>query len=424
MIIRSTLLALPLLLLATSAAAQGPFERRLAGLSAVPAGEGKTEIAAYVQVLLFSPVTAQLDLSTEVVFEIDGVEIGRTPAPFDAVPGTGTASCSIGPCIGFCGTPGEEDMACATYIPTGIDCGCAAMITAPFPGGTYDFQPGEVLTVRLVPAPGAEPGGLGQDILIGGGLDLETDGAHWQREVRGVEVVPADTSTFDVFFCVTIEVGECMSGSPTPADLSREIVLDVDGVPVAAELEPGTILITETSGDVTYRQFEDVPLEPGSLVDVQLHDMPSSLPSLASHPDQDLSFIVPSLFADVTELSVQSGGVQTLSLIAGADHAGDLYLLLSSKSGTVPGFPIDGNVLPLNVDGLFLYTLNNPNVPPYDNTLSFLDGSGRSTATFKLPPASSTSLVGVTYHHAYGVLGLGPVKVTHTSNAVPLTFVP
>jgi hypothetical protein len=130
-----------------------------------------------------------------------------------------------------------------------------------------------------------------------------------------------------------------------------------------------------------------------------------------------------SLGATPETVSISAGGVQTLSLYAGAGNAGQLYFLVGSTSGTTPGFPVDSVVLPLNIDSYFLLTLT-PNTPVLSPSLTFLNGSGNGTCNFTIPPATSIGGVPFTAHHAYVVFNLGLGVVTFASNAAPVTLVP
>jgi len=127
------------------------------------------------------------------------------------------------------------------------------------------------------------------------------------------------------------------------------------------------------------------------------------------------------LTPDVWSISVATGGAQTLSLDAGANHAGDLYFLLGTLSDTTPGIPIDGLTLPLTADSYLISTLVNPNSPNLTPSLGTLDVSGKAQCTLTIPPALAI-LTGATAHHAF--LVLGPSTVTFTSNPVPVTFTP
>ena len=105
-------------------------------------------------------------------------------------------------------------------------------------------------------------------------------------------------------------------------------------------------------------------------------------------------------------------------LIAGSDHAGDLYLVLGSGSGTTPGLTFNGLNLPLNFDGWFTTTISSANSFPFTQTFGTLDANGRSGAAFTLP-AGLTFLVGLHLDHAF--LNFDPVtfQVTRASNAIP-----
>ena len=130
-----------------------------------------------------------------------------------------------------------------------------------------------------------------------------------------------------------------------------------------------------------------------------------------------------SLRGGPSTISESAGGAQTLYLNAGTDHGNDLYLLLGSFSGTTPGLPADGLILPLNFDAYLNHTLSKPNKVPLTNSFAALDGTGRSTATFTLP-AGLTGFSGLTAHHAFAVIDLGTFGISFTSEAAPVTFVP
>ena len=59
-----------------------------------------------------------------------------------------------------------------------------------------------------------------------------------------------------------------------------------------------------------------------------------------------------------------------MNLFAGPQFAGLPYLVLGSASGDTPGFAIDGQLLPLNLDSYTDFTLLSPNVPPLKKTSS------------------------------------------------------
>jgi hypothetical protein len=139
------------------------------------------------------------------------------------------------------------------------------------------------------------------------------------------------------------------------------------------------------------------------------------------------SFLLPSdapLVGCPLNLSVATGGVQQLALDAGAAHAGKLYFVLGSLSGSSPGFVFDGLTIPLNVDDYFLLTLTRPGASPLSSSLGVLSASGTATASLTLPQLGPAA-VGLRVHHA-AVAGpfftYGPLEFA--SNAAPLYLKP
>ena len=112
---------------------------------------------------------------------------------------------------------------------------------------------------------------------------------------------------------------------------------------------------------------------------------------------------------------VDTGGVQQLEFWTSPNFASFAWILLGTGSGTSPGLPLDGLVLPLNFDAYSLFTLQNP-------TLGFLDGQGHTLVQIPVPAGLPASLAGTVLHHAF--LVIGPSKVDAVSAAAPLTLVP
>jgi hypothetical protein len=129
-----------------------------------------------------------------------------------------------------------------------------------------------------------------------------------------------------------------------------------------------------------------------------------------------------SLCADRHVLSLAQGGQQVLALDAGPSHAGALFILVGSLSGTSPGLVLDGLVLPINPDAYTNLTLTP--TPLLAGTPGFLDASGKGSVQFNLPPATSPGFAGLTLQHAFAGFDLTAGKVTFTSNAETLTLMP
>lgn len=129
------------------------------------------------------------------------------------------------------------------------------------------------------------------------------------------------------------------------------------------------------------------------------------------------------LSADVAALSIGSGGSLAFTLNAGTAHAGQLYLLLGTAAGTMPGVPLDGQLLPLNVDDYLLATLTGGS--PIQGSTGLLDAAGQASAQLTLGAGQAPSdLIGLTVHHAFLTLDLLTGQVSSTSNAIPTDLLP
>jgi hypothetical protein len=142
-------------------------------------------------------------------------------------------------------------------------------------------------------------------------------------------------------------------------------------------------------------------------------------PSLVGVPDaRSLHYVnlVPGYFP---------AGRHDLLLDAGPSHAGESYLVLGSASGTAPGLPVDGQLLPLVFDAWTAYTLSAPNQGPLIQTFGTLDGQGRALAAVQLTPPLPASLAGLTLHHAFVALDFAPgLQVSFASEPASLFLWP
>jgi hypothetical protein len=131
----------------------------------------------------------------------------------------------------------------------------------------------------------------------------------------------------------------------------------------------------------------------------------------------------PSLFGDGETMPFEKSVHQLFGLNAGEAHAGKLYLLLGSLSGTEPGIPAGAGILPLNPGPYFDLTLASPNTPPLEQSFGVLDAQGLAQARFSLPGGIPPALPGSTVHHAYAVLDPATGAVPLASGAVSLLLV-
>jgi hypothetical protein len=142
-------------------------------------------------------------------------------------------------------------------------------------------------------------------------------------------------------------------------------------------------------------------------------------------PGTAVGFDLVPLSPSTEQVSLGAGGQQRLELNAGHLHAGELYWLFGSATGTSPGLALGGDLtLPLNVDGYFLFTLANPNTVPLASSLGFTNEHGFALAAFALPAGTSPGLAGATLHHALVTLDVGTLTATFASNAVAVALVP
>ena len=126
--------------------------------------------------------------------------------------------------------------------------------------------------------------------------------------------------------------------------------------------------------------------------------------------------------AQPDEISIASGGIQTMRISAGGANVFAPYLVLGSISGTTP-FPIGGFTLPLSIDFYTTYTLSSPNSPPLVGSFGTLDEIGEAKTLFKVnAQVLSPNLIGLTLFHAFLVFKNG--QVSFVSAAAPLTLVP
>jgi hypothetical protein len=131
----------------------------------------------------------------------------------------------------------------------------------------------------------------------------------------------------------------------------------------------------------------------------------------------NLNVSVQAIIARPSVVHVQQAQQHYMAIDAGPNNAGRPYLCLGSISGTSPGITLPGGeLLPLNNDGYFQYTLNNPNSPILSGSFGVLDAQGRGTVTFR----PTRRFVGRTVHHAFYLTGS---TVDFVSEAEPVQVV-
>ncbi|QDU84834.1 Soluble aldose sugar dehydrogenase YliI precursor [Planctomycetes bacterium Pla163] len=112
------------------------------------------------------------------------------------------------------------------------------------------------------------------------------------------------------------------------------------------------------------------------------------------------------LSGDVDAVSITSGGVQTLELDGGADRGGSFFFMSGTASGVHPGLPIDGTLVPIELD-VYTFQLLDPTAGNVVTPIfGVLNGLGRSQVLFDLPAGVvDPGLAGLTLHHVFLAFG-------------------
>jgi hypothetical protein len=186
------------------------------------------------------------------------------------------------------------------------------------------------------------------------------------------------------------------------------------------EVQPGVFRTPYTSGGVQFTNGDSRPLSfanDGSVV------LKLSMTDGLSYGSQAMFKVrIGSLTGLPGKISEAQGGTHNLYLSAGFGNAGRVYVVAGSASGTNPGTPIGGFVVPLNIDAYTDFTLANANILPFVATFGVLNADGRALAQIVIPPAVG-GLAGIVVHHAYGVLDAFN-NLVYASEAARLEIIP
>lgn len=104
-------------------------------------------------------------------------------------------------------------------------------------------------------------------------------------------------------------------------------------------------------------------------------------------------------------VSASAGASVPLVTNAGTSAAGRAYQVLASASGTQPGTPFGGGVLPLNADRLLRFTLAQPGGPRFPGSAGQLDADGRAEARLEATPQMLAPFVGGRFDFATVLFG-------------------
>jgi hypothetical protein len=148
---------------------------------------------------------------------------------------------------------------------------------------------------------------------------------------------------------------------------------------------------------------------------------------IAASPFKDLDFdgrldVCEGLSANKATLPLLAGGTQQLSIHPGTWFHNQPYLTLGSFSGTLPGTPVDGVLVPLNVDNYTLLTLTSPNSATLPGSLGLLNAAGLGAGGVAIPPGAPLVLLGLTLNHATVFLDVSVPMVSGATNSVRVAF--
>lgn len=269
------------------------------------------------------------------------------------------------------------------------------------------------ITVVLQTAPGV----FGAPVIELTGVSNTTDFALADITLDG-QLDLVVTSSFVNQVRLHVGLGD---GTFAPAVVLDDNELDYSAVAVGDVDGDGDLDVAYTSqnGDSVNAMRNDMPFNDCNANGVA--DLAELLNGTATDLDGNGVLdecLAPPLYADGFAIDAATGGAQTFALDAGAAHAGELYIMVGSLSGTAPGTPLGSLVVPINVD-TYTNLLLTTGVVPLAPKFGVLDGSGQATATLTLPPGIANAFVGQTAHHAFVAFGL---DFTFASNAVPLTI--
>jgi hypothetical protein len=362
-----------------------------------------------------SAQTIALEASLSPIFETTPVvstAFGRAVASYDVA--SGLITCSITTTginglmahihAGNAGVPG----------PIVVDFGPGTSTwnaTLPLPPAQIPalLREGLYVNVHSVPFPGGE---------IRGQLRVAR---HFYSLLNGAQQVPPNASgaTGRALYVLNQPAGTLTASVLLSGMLSNGTHIH-DG---AAGVQ-GPVLFPLAGGPTSF-SATTAPLSNGQLIDLLTGGLYVNAHS-AAFPLGEIrdQLRIGGLNADGSTLSASVGGKVTLSVQAPAAHAGKLYLLAGSLSGSAPGFLVNGWNVPLVPDAYLNLSLS-PNTPPLAGNLGFLNGNAAATASFALAPASPAFLGGLTAQHAAVVIDLAAgAQVVFATNAVPLAFVP
>lgn len=131
--------------------------------------------------------------------------------------------------------------------------------------------------------------------------------------------------------------------------------------------------------------------------------LPAPASAVAIDPDQWIlrgtptagTFTTPFFATDVQELDTVAGGTAEYHFDLGAPNGGRPYFVVLSMTGSSPAWTYAGLTIPVVYDAMTVLGIEAANSPIFANFAGALDTTGRTRATFHLPPIVAMPLAGI-----------------------------
>ena len=245
---------------------------------------------------------------------------------------------------------------------------------------------------------------------------FEHDGTQWQATQTLIDSDPVDRGSLG--FHVSYDEGRLVAGTTSgPSDLDLGQVLIFEDVAGSwAETARLSRTITNRMDRFGYHSVID-----GDLLLVGAPGYAPFTDSPGFVQSYSLSGLAcADLVPDTEVLPASTGGVQTLTLDAGPENAGDLFVLVGSLSGVYRGARVGSLRVPLDVDGYTLAILRGAEVP-LSTVMGVLDAQGQATVTVTVGP-NDAELGPLVVRHAYLRIDQGTGAFEHASVPSLLLF--
>ncbi len=300
------------------AGAQQPYNRKIKQIAVIP-DEGTAGVHDIHAIWAFTvePTSMTLNLSTEVVLQINGTTTSSTLADIYIEAGSGIGCDDIAPCIDTCGSAivggGTVTLSCHKDSPcteTFCNCDCGFWISTEFED--VPLLAGDEIRVFLIPTPGSLPDGDPSDDSILATFHDRPIG--WNRVIENVVLEEVGTDLYDVH--VAGSVGWEARAGFMNLDLTLElrvngVLLDIQNVPAEVDgifdqacWEAGCgSACGDVNGVTRYCDpflwwdcgcvggwitlFPDLSSSPGDVIEVTLMPTPGALPELPGTNDDD-----------------------------------------------------------------------------------------------------------------------------------------